>query len=112
MKQNYDYGLFSFLGHGCSPQILAWSFKIGISTVREIVYETCQVIYSQLHSIYLSPPNRQEYKEIAAEFWRKCKVPNCIGAIDGKHIRIFCPRNSGSIYIIITRSIKYFIITL
>lgn len=89
---------FSYLAQGCSPQILAWSFKIGISTVREIVYETCEIIYKELNGIYLSTPNSNEFKEIAEHFWEKTKVPNCIGAVDGKHIRIVCPRKSGSIY--------------
>lgn len=25
-------------------------------------------------------------------------MPNCLGPVDGKHIRIRCPRHSGSLY--------------
>ena len=35
-------------------------------------------------------------KEVAKNYYFKCNFPNVIGAIDGKHIRIECPDNSGS----------------
>ena len=32
------------------------------------------------------------------EFYLKWNFPNCVGGIDGKHIRLKCPSNSGSMY--------------
>lgn len=87
-----------YLAHGCSPQVLAWAFKMGVSTVRKIIYETCSVIWEELRKIYVTEPNQNEFKRIAKYFYHKTGMPNCIGAIDGKHINIVCPRNSGSIY--------------
>ena len=29
-------------------------------------------------------------------FWERWQFPNCLGAGDGKHIRLRCPSNSGS----------------
>ncbi len=34
--------------------------------------------------------------EIAEIFWQKTNFPNCVGAVDGKHIRCTNPKNSGS----------------
>lgn len=31
-------------------------------------------------------------------YMQKWNFPNCVGAIDGKHIRVKCPANSGSMY--------------
>ncbi|XP_036340413.1 uncharacterized protein LOC118749742 [Rhagoletis pomonella] len=33
-----------YLSKGCSPQYLAWSHKIGVSKVREIIYDTCNAL--------------------------------------------------------------------
>lgn len=38
------------------------------------------------------------FKKIAQGFHTKWGFPHCIGSIDGKHIRIKCPANSGSMY--------------
>lgn len=39
-----------------------------------------------------------EWKHIAGEFERKWNFPNCLGAVDGKHIRIQPPSGSGSYF--------------
>jgi len=43
-------------------------------------------------------PTSEEWLRIADEFNEICKVPNCIGSVDGKHCRIKCPANAGSLY--------------
>jgi hypothetical protein len=40
----------------------------------------------------------EEWLGIADEFNDICKMPNCIGSRDGKHCRIKCPPNAGSLY--------------
>lgn len=34
--------------------------------------------------------------KVADGYWKKWNLPNCVGSIDGKHIRIEKPANSGS----------------
>lgn len=43
-------------------------------------------------------PTRQRWLDIAEKFNQIANFPNCIGAVDGKHIRIKKPPRSGSLY--------------
>lgn len=75
---------------------MAWSFQLGKETVRRIILETAEVLWSKLSDIYVSEPNEEDYKQIAQDYWELWNMPNCVGSIDGKHIAIQCPPNSGS----------------
>lgn len=39
-----------------------------------------------------------QFMSIANDFNDKWNFPNCLGAIDGKHVAINCPANSGSLF--------------
>lgn len=43
-------------------------------------------------------PKKEHFIRIASEFYKKWNFPNCIGALDGKHIRIKRPGKSGIMY--------------
>ncbi|KAM0724675.1 Protein ALP1-like [Formica fusca] len=42
--------------------------------------------------------NQRQWTKVAEEFYQKWQFPNCVGAVDEKHIKIRCPPNSGSEY--------------
>jgi hypothetical protein len=42
------------------------------------------------------PSTEEEWKEVSNEFLIRWNFPHCIGAMDGKHVAIKCPANSGS----------------
>jgi len=58
----------------------------------------CEAIWNALHPTYLPEMNREEWTKVAEQFYSKWQFPNCIGALDGKHIKIRCPPKSGSFY--------------
>lgn len=66
--------------------------------MREIVYSTCQVIWKVVQPIVMPSPDENRWKEIAQNFYNKWNFPNLVGAIDGKHVIIQAPPNSGSNY--------------
>jgi hypothetical protein len=47
------------------------------------------------------PTAADGWTKIADEFEKHANFPHCIGAVDGKYIRLFQPTNSGSLYRII-----------
>ncbi|XP_072010865.1 uncharacterized protein [Engystomops pustulosus] len=87
-----------FLATGNSFSSLHFTFLIGTSTIARIVNHTCVVIWSHLRRTMMPPPNAQQWLDIAHGFEEKANFPNCIGALDGKHIRVQKPPNSGSRY--------------
>lgn len=87
-----------YLAHGCSMQVVAWSFLIGKSTVSFVIRETCQAIWDVLSPIYLKAPTVNEYQHISKRFEERWNLPNCCGALDGKHITIQAPKKSGSAF--------------
>lgn len=71
---------------------------MGISTISKIVKETCKVLWRILQPIEMAVLTTDEWLEIAAGFDEKTQFPNCLGALDGKHIRLECPKNCGTFY--------------
>ncbi|XP_065204101.1 uncharacterized protein LOC135834190 [Planococcus citri] len=94
----FSHGVHRYLSTGQSFHSLAFTFRMGISTVRQIVYSTCQEIWETFSEIHLSLPTKEDFLRIADEFYRTWQYPNCLGSIDGKHIRIKCPGKSGSLF--------------
>ena len=67
------------------------------SHICRMVPEVCDVIYNTLKSEYLNFPESEEDRlKIATGFEEKWQLPHCVGAADGKHIRIIHPPKSGS----------------
>jgi len=44
----------------------------------------------------MSARDKNDWIRTANEFYERTNFPNCIGAVDGKHIRIRKPNESGS----------------
>ncbi|XP_072381040.1 uncharacterized protein [Diabrotica undecimpunctata] len=43
-------------------------------------------------------PTKDKWIEISNKMFTRSNFPHCLGAIDGKHIRMMCPKNTGSEY--------------
>ena len=88
-----------YLAEGCSQQALSLGFRVGKSTVSKILKEVCEALYTVLATHYLRPPStEEEWKQISSEFLELSNMPHVIGAIDGKHVALERPKNTGSLY--------------
>lgn len=80
-------------------QSIAWNFRVGRSTARQIILDTCKAIWDVIGSEYVVIPSTEEgWRAVAGDFWEIWNFPNCIGALDGKHVAINAPPSSGSEY--------------
>lgn len=58
----------------------------------------CEAIWSLVAPIVIPEISEQNWLITAENFQKNANFPHCIGAIDGKHIRIVAPPNSGSMF--------------
>jgi len=79
-----------------SFRTISFSFRLGHSTVQNIVQYMCKSIIKHLKHEVLPTPTRTTWSQIVNYFWDMWNSPNCIGAIDGKHVKVLAPPNSGS----------------
>ncbi|XDV45430.1 hypothetical protein PO909_013534 [Leuciscus waleckii] len=87
-----------FLGTGESFTSLALQYRLGTSTVAGSVHLTCRAIERKMKATQFPKPTEDMWRFIASKFWSKWNFPNCIGAIDGKHVNIVAPAHSGSLF--------------
>ena len=88
-----------YLATGEDQQTQSFYFRIGRSTVSNIIHTTLQAIWIALNKAYLSAPSKtEEWIKIAKGFEEEWNFPHCLGAIDGKHIMMECPINGGSAF--------------
>ena len=67
---------------------IASSYRMSSAVVGRIVRETCVATQKTvIAKVYLkAPPTQENWKNISHGFLKNWNFPNCIGAIDGKHI--------------------------
>ena len=89
-----------YLASGDSQILLAASYRISPTALSRIIFETCEAIWDELvNNGYMNfPKSEVEWENVAKEFQVLWDFPNCLGAIDGKHIMMQAPNNSGSYY--------------
>lgn len=84
---------------GHTYEDLYFSYRLGTATICGIVKEVSTNIWGLFHDECLSIPKSEEgWLKIAAGFEQNANFPNCIGSINGKHVRIICPDHSGSLF--------------
>ncbi|KAK0154749.1 Protein ALP1-like [Merluccius polli] len=85
-----------FLATGDSYRTIANSFRVGVTSVSRIVPDVVSAIWDCLVGEFMPVPTTEEWRSIAEGFEERWNFPLCCGAVDGKHVRIQAPDNSGS----------------
>ena len=88
-----------FLATGDSQASMSYAYRVGRSTVSTIIAEVSDAIWNVLKDKYVHFPSHEtECEAISNEFDEIWNFPQCLGAIDGKCVRIVVPRSSGTLY--------------
>ena len=95
-----------YLATGNSFHSLHYEYLLGVTTIREIVRDTCEAIWKCLWDAFM-PQKSEDWLHTADEFYERTNFPNCLGAVDGKHIRMCKPDDSGSLLFIYRTSFPW-----
>ena len=57
-----------YLATGDAITMLAYNFRIGVSTARHIILDVCTAIWDALASIHMPVPSKVEWHSIADDF--------------------------------------------
>lgn len=88
-----------FIATGVTYQELSYSTRIAANTLSKIIMETLKAIVTALEGVAIKcPVTPLEWKAVAGQFCAQWQYPNCIGALDGKHITFRPPRAEGSAF--------------
>lgn len=79
---------------GDTFKTIAFSYRLGRKTVSDIVQEVCSAIWTVLQPKVMPEPATEQWCDIANDFDALWQFP----AIDGKHVVIDKPANSGSLF--------------
>ena len=100
-RKSIDPGLklaltLRFLAAGDSQVSLSYAYRVSKSSVTLIIGDVLDALWDCFHKKFLPTPSPEDWAVIATRFKERWNFPNCIGALDGKHVAIQCPANSGS----------------
>lgn len=76
----------------------ASNYRISPATSTKILRETCKAIYEELVQTEFMEYSKENWLDVSAKFYSKWNMPNCLGAVDGKHVKVKCPPGAGSLY--------------
>ncbi|XP_049293434.1 uncharacterized protein LOC125769059 [Anopheles funestus] len=85
-----------FLASGDSYESLSFMFRVSSPSVSRIVQEVCDHIIHELKEYVKLPSNKSEWLKISKGFEEQWNFPHVNGTIDGKHVPLKAPANSGS----------------
>ena len=76
-----------------------YQYRVSEVSISRFIPEVCDTIIDNFMDEYMSLPDFEDkWLSIANEFEERWQFPNCVGALDGKHIPLINPCNSGSKY--------------
>lgn len=61
-----------------------------------IIKETLLVLWTKLQPSEMPVPTKEIWLNTAERFYNTANFSNCLGAVDGKHIRLISPQHSGT----------------
>nr|CAI5829784.1 unnamed protein product [Callosobruchus analis] len=81
-----------FLSTGMAFRSLSFSYRIAHNTIAGVIYETCDAIWKCFNEKHMPFPTTEMLEKSANDYENLWNFPNYVASIDGKHVRIKCPK--------------------
>lgn len=84
---------------GNSYKSLQYSFRVAHNTISLFIPEVCQAIVDEYeHEVFAFPTTPDDWREVAQKYGERWNFHHTCGALDGKHVAIRSPRQSGTLF--------------
>ena len=91
--------MLHYFATGSSYRELAYAFRVPHNTISTFLTDVCHAIVNEYgDEVVKVPDDEEEWRVVIDKFNTRWNFPNTIGAIDGKHIALKAPPNSGTVY--------------
>ena len=88
-----------FFASGDSFESLMFTYRVHSTTIAQFVPIVSEAIIVKIsHKFLKIPRTKEEWTDLAKKTYNRWQFPNCFGAIDGKHVTLRHPQNSGAMY--------------
>ena len=89
-----------YLATGNTYKDLSFQFRVPPNTISVFIPEVCEALIDALKDEVMPEIGATEdyWRDVSYKFLDRWNMPHCLGAIDGKHVRIKKPAKSGSAY--------------
>jgi hypothetical protein len=88
-----------FLATGDKYPTLQYDYRVARNTISLFVPEVCRAIREVLkREVIKCPTTPEEWRPISEDFERRANVSHAVAALDGKHVAVRCPPNTGTLY--------------
>ena len=84
---------------GQSYRGMAYNWRVAHNTISKFIKEVSDAIVAEYAGeVVVLPATPEEWQVLADQFGARWNFSHAIGAIDGKHVRVKKPPNSGSVF--------------
>eukprot|EP00745_Piridium_sociabile_P015080 TRINITY_DN22260_c0_g1_i7.p1 TRINITY_DN22260_c0_g1~~TRINITY_DN22260_c0_g1_i7.p1 ORF type:complete len:464 (-),score=118.83 TRINITY_DN22260_c0_g1_i7:187-1578(-) len=88
-----------YLATGDNYRSLSYAFCVGITTISHFLPGVCRALSdAYAEEAFPAEWSEQLWRDNAEKFKTRWNMPHAMGALDGKHVAIKKPKNSGSLY--------------
>ncbi|PIK50928.1 putative nuclease HARBI1 [Apostichopus japonicus] len=75
------------------------TMRVAPNTISRVINEVCDAIKAEFAAEVIQCPTKtEEWTALVEQFEKRWQFPHCCGALDGKHVAVTCPWNTGSVY--------------